>query len=202
VSLATTPAPARTLGELEQALTRPPPQITSFVEYRFSRLLKRPTISSGTLEYRDAGVWVRAVDSPRQERAEIEHDELRVRRADGTDRRVSLTRAPQLRMLIDILGALLEGRLMQARDAFAVSLTSADEAWGLRLVPRDPALARKVARIDVFGIGDSPGCIEMLEADGDASFTILGGAASPPPMKERADVETQCRLAPIEHPAR
>lgn len=201
VLLAAAPAPARTLAELEQALLRPPPQTTPFVEYRFSRLLKRPTISSGTLEYREAGVWIRAVESPRRERAEIADDEIRLQRADGTDRRVSLARAPQLRMLLDILGALLEGRLTRVRDDFEVSLTSADEAWGLRLAPRDSTLARRVTRIDVFGTGDTPACIEMLEPDGDASFTFLGGAA-PPVTKDRAAVETRCRVAPIENAAR
>lgn len=190
--LATVPASARTIVELEKALVRLPPQSTPFAEYRFSRLLKKAAVARGTLEYREAGVWVRSVDSPRAERAEIVNDEIRMRRGTEPERRVSLSRAPQLRMLLDSLRALLEGRISQLGEEFEVTLTSQGETWGLRLVPRDARLARKVARIDVFGRSDAPVCIEMAEPDGDASFTLLGVQAAGTPA-DRVTVEARCR---------
>jgi Outer membrane lipoprotein carrier protein LolA-like len=195
--LAPASASARSLAELEKALVRQPPQSTPFVEYRFSHMLKRAAVANGRLEYREAGVWVRSVDSPRPEQAEIANDEIRMRRGDGPERRVSLSRAPQLRLLLDSLRALLEGRITRLGDEFEVTLTSNGQSWGLRLAPRDAALARKVARIDVFGVGDAPSCIEMAEPDGDASFTLLG-AAAPAALADRASVEARCRSAPFE----
>lgn len=196
------PASAKTLAELEKALMRPPPQSTPFVEYRFSHLLKRAAIATGTLEYREDGAWVRTVDTPRPERAEIIDDEIRMRRGDGPERRASLSRAPQLRMLLDSLRALLQGRITQLGDEFDVSLSSHGPAWGLRLAPRDARLSRQVARIDVFGTGDAPACIEMVEPDGDASFTLLGDAKPAEKLADRAAVEARCRAVPIESRSR
>ena len=169
------PASAKTLAELEKALMRPPPQSTPFVEYRFSHLLKRAAIATGTLEYREDGAWVRTVDTPRPERAEIIDDEIRMRRGNGPERRASLSRAPQLRMLLDSLRALLEGRITRLGDEFETRFTSRESGWGLRLAPRDATLARKVRRIDVYGVGDAPSCIEMAEPDADygQSFSML-----------------------------
>jgi hypothetical protein len=198
LALATVPASARTLAELEKALVRPPPQSTAFVEYRFSHLLKRATVSTGTLEYREAGVWVRTVDSPRAEHAEITDDEIRLRRGDGPERRVSLSRAPQLRMLLDSLRALLEGRITRLVDEFGTAFSSREQAWGLRLTPRDPVLARKVARFDVYGTGDAPACIEVAEPDGDASFTLLGQTSPSDTVPDRATVQSRCRSVVIE----
>jgi hypothetical protein len=195
------PASARDLAELEKALVRQPPQSTPFVEYRFSHLLKKAAVASGTLEYRGSGVWVRTVDSPRAERAEIGNDEIRMRRGAEPERRVSLARAPQLRLLLNSLRALLEGRITQLGDEFEVTLATRGDAWGMRLLPRDAKIARKVARIDVFGTADEPGCIETAEPDGDASFTLLGGTLEGA-LKDRATVETRCRSAPFEVGAR
>ena len=192
------PASAKTLAELEKALMRPPPKSTAFVEYRFSHLLKRAAIATGTLEYREDGAWVRTVDKPRVERAEIINDEIRMRRGDGPERRVSLSRAPQLRMLLDSLRALMEGRITRLGDEFDLSLSSRDPAWGLRLAPSDARLARQEARIDVFGTGDAPTCIEMAEPDGDASFTLQGDAKPADKLADRAAVEARCRAVPIE----
>lgn len=183
-------------------MARQPPQSTAFVEYRFSHLLKRAAISTGTLEYREAGVWVRTVESPRLERAEIANDEVRLRRGQGEERKVSLTRAPQLRMLLGTLEALLEGRITGLGDEFEVTLTSRDSSWGLRFTPQDRSLLRKIARIDIFGKDNAPHCIEMAEPDGDAAFTLLGNAASQTALTDRAAVEARCRAAPIETAAR
>jgi len=195
------PTSAAALLELEKALAREPPQSTSFVEYRFSRLMKRAAIATGTLEYRGAGTWVRTVDSPRAERAEIADEEIRVRRGDGPERRVPLARAPQLRLLLDSLHALFDGRISQVGDTLATTLTSRDSAWRLRLEPRDPAMARQVARIDVFGTADAPTCIEMVEPDGDASFTLLGSTPAAAPS-DRDAVEARCRTVALEDSAR
>ncbi len=207
--LATVAAPARTLPELERALARQPPHSTSFQEFRFSRLMTRAAVATGTLEYRQPGNWVRTVETPRVERAEINGDEVRVRRGSGAERRFDLARAPQLRLLLQSLQALLGGHLSTLEEEFQLSFVSQDPAWGLRLTPRDARLSKSVLHIDVFGAGDAATCIEVAEPDGDASFTLLGSTpshATPGAAKqdraERARVESQCRLVPIGTDAR
>lgn len=195
--LAPLAVPARTLPELERALARDPPQVTPFTEYRFTRLMKRVVIADGVLEYRARGVWVRRVEKPTPESAEIANGEIRVRRGAGAERRISLDRAPQLRLLLDSLGAMLEGRITTLDPLFTVSMKSSESGWAIRLEPRDAKFSKHVARIDVFGTGDAPGCIEIAEPDGDASFTLLGDTqlprASGDQRPERADVEARCR---------
>jgi Outer membrane lipoprotein carrier protein LolA-like len=194
-------AHALTLPELERALVRQPPHSMPFAEYRFSRLMKRAATASGTLEYRAVDSWVRIVETPNPERSEIDQDQIRVRRGDGAERRMSLSRAPQLRLLLDCLRALLEGRISRLGDEFQVVLAGGDAGWALRIKPLDARLAKSVARIDVYGSGDSMRCMEVTEPDGDASITLLGPRQpeTAEPLRltasaERARVEALCRI--------
>jgi hypothetical protein len=203
--LAPATTPARTIPELERDLRRQPPQVEPFTEYRFSRLLKRPAVASGTLEYREADVWVRNVEQPAPETAVISQGEIRIRRGTGAERRLSMSRAPQLQVLLESLQALIEGRISRLASDFDVSLGSKGEAWGLRLTPRDARLAQTIARIDVFGSADAVSCIEVAEPDGDASITLLGDAHAGEAWAtgagdlrlERARVESKCRISPV-----
>lgn len=187
-------APARSLEELEKTLARTPPVSTGFVEYRFSHVLKKPLRTSGTLEYRADGVLARSVESPFRELTEVEDGTVRITRGDKPTRRLSLDRAPQLRLLLGSFRALLDGRLTPLERDFQVTLAEQGDQWRLTLVPRDPGMRRHLRSIDVYGAGDRPRCIEAVEADGDAAFTLLGDVsdmASP----SRTQLEERCRVS-------
>lgn len=183
------------IEQLEQRLARTPPVTTSFVEYRFSRLLKKPLRTAGQLEYRADGVMARTVDSPYREHTEIVGDELRIRRGDKPERRVSLARAPQMRLLLGSFRALLEGRLAPLAADFVTTLDERGERWSLTLEPRDAKLARGLDRIEVFGAADRPICIESIETDGDATLTVLGAGPAPDVTPQRVVLENSCRDA-------
>jgi hypothetical protein len=157
---------------------------TDFVEYRFSHLLKKPLRTSGTLEYRTDGVMSRKVESPYQETTEVEGDAVRITRAGRATRTISLQRAPQLRVLLGSFRALLEGRLTPLESDFTITLDENGQEWTLTLQPKDPRLAKQLDHIRVNGAGDRPTCVEALESDGDAAFTLFGNApadtAAPP----------------------
>jgi hypothetical protein len=187
-------APGRSLEELERALARTPPVSTDFVEYRFSHLLKRPLRTSGTLEYRADGVMLRKVESPYQETTEVEGDAVRVTRANGPPRTISLQRAPQLRVLLGSFRALLEGHLAPLASDFTINLESQFQDWTLTLKPKDSRLAKQLDRIRVHGVGDRPACLEALEPDGDAAFTLFGKApAETGAVPTRDALEQRCR---------
>ncbi len=185
---------AHGIDELEQRLKRTPPISTPFVEYRFSHLLKRPLRTSGLLEYRADGVMARTVDAPYRERTEIAGDEVRMRRGDQPERRMSLQRAPQMRLLLGAFRALLEGRLAPLGADFEVTLAEHEDRWLLTLKPRDARLAGKLARIDVHGSADRPVCLESIEPDGDATLTMFA-AAYESLRPDRAELEKSCRIA-------
>jgi len=167
---------------------------TGFVEYRFSHLLKKPLRVSGQLEYRADGVMVRKVESPYQETTEATADQVRMTRAGKTTRTVSLQRAPQLRVLLGSFRALLEGRLQPLATDFELELREEAALWTLSLTPRDDKLRKYLARIEVFGRGGQPGCLEAVEPDGDGTLTLLGAPAPPAtPPPSRAELERACR---------
>jgi hypothetical protein len=193
--LAATPASSQGLEGLEKRLTRSPPVSTDFVEYRFSHLLKKPLRSSGTLEYRADGVMVREVMSPARESTEVDGEQVRITRAGKPTRSLSLQRAPQLRVLLGSFRALLEGKLTPLQKEFEVALDEDATHWTLRLTPRDPALAKHLAHIDVHGRGDKPACLEALEPDGDGALTFFAAALPTGAPPSRAELERNCRAA-------
>ncbi|HEU4591481.1 MAG TPA: LolA-related protein [Steroidobacteraceae bacterium] len=179
---------------LEQRLARTPPVSTDFVEYRFSHLLKKPLRSGGTLEYRADGALVRNVTVPYRESTTVLGDQVRIARAGKPERTMALQRAPQLRVLLGSFRALLEGHLTPLQQDFDVALEEDAARWTLRLKPKDSALARHLARIEVHGNGDRPGCMEALEPDGDGSLTLFGAAPDmAAPLPTRPEIENRCR---------
>jgi outer membrane lipoprotein carrier protein LolA len=190
-------ASSRTLEDFERQVRRTPPVSTAFVEYRFSRLLKKPLQTSGNLEYRADGVLARNVDTPYRETTEVAGDQVRIQRADKPARTLSLQRAPQLRVLLGSFRALLEGHFAPLAADFEVTLAEDAPRWTLTLKPRDASLARHLARIDVFGSGDRAGCLEAVEPDGDGAITLLGdGLAAAGKLPTRAQLENACRTGP------
>lgn len=171
--------------------------ITGFVEFRFSHLLTKPLRSSGTFEYRADGVLARTVDTPYRESTEVVGETVRITRDGRPPRTISLARAPQLRVLLGSFRALLEGRLAPLGRDFEVTLDEQPTHWTLTLRPREPRLAKHVERIEVFGSGDRPGCVQALEPDGDGALTLLTDArvAAPEASKTltRAELERLCR---------
>jgi hypothetical protein len=181
------------LAQLERRLARTPPVTTDFVEYRFSHLLKKPLRSGGTLEYRADGVMVRNVVVPNREVTEVDGEQVRIARAGKPARTLSLQRAPQLRVLLGSFRALLEGRLLPLQQEFEVTLEESAAQWTLTLKPRDPGLAKHLARIDVHGSGDRPACLEALEPDGDGALTLFTAPPADAKLPTRAELERTCR---------
>jgi hypothetical protein len=191
--LTTNTAFSRALEDFERQLARTPPVSTEFVEYRFSHLLKKPLRSSGTLEYRADGVLTRNVTEPYREVTDVTGDEVRITRAGKPARVFSLERAPQLRVLLGSFRALLDGHLTPLARDFDVQLTEQPPRWTLTLEPRDARLAKQLARIDVFGTGDRPRCLEALEPDGDGALTLLEDSSlKQGQLPARAEVEKAC----------
>jgi len=136
----------------------------------------------------------RKVESPYQETTEVEADAVHITRAGRAPRTISLQRAPQLRVLLSSFRALLEGRLTPLASDFTINLESQDQDWTLTLRPKDARLAKQLDRIRVQGAGDRPTCVEALEPDGDAAFTLFSKApAGKGAAPTRDALEQRCR---------
>jgi Outer membrane lipoprotein carrier protein LolA-like len=194
--LVSTAASSRSLEEFERQIARTPPVSTDFVEYRFSRLLKKPLRVGGMLEYRADGVLARKVESPYQELTEVMGEQVQITRAGKPPRTVLLQRAPQLRAVLGSLRALLEGKLQPLAVDFDIVLEDSSAGWKLTLTPKDARLKKYLMHIDVFGAGDRPACLQTVEPDGDASLTLFGSPPASPSSKlppARAELESRCR---------
>ena len=175
-------------------LARPAPDSTSFVEVRYSSLLKQPIVVSGRLEHREDGSLVRRVESPYQEVTELHGENVSVERAGSKPRRFTLDRAPELRGMLASFGAILQGNVPMLDQYFAIAAEGSDARWEVTLTPRDKKLKRRLSRIVVDGAENRPKCFTLDEPDGDGSLMALGiaGPGALPASLDRDVLHAWC----------
>ncbi len=186
-------------GWILQALARPAPMRTDFVEVRVSPLLKEPLRLSG--EYRRPGndILVREVRAPYRETTTLVSSksgpgEARIARDGKPPRTFSLSRVPELAGLQSSFGALLAGDRAQIERVYRVSAQGDRTRWTLTLAPKDKALAARVRDIVLYGQGAELRCIETRPVKGDAQRTLLASAALAVTAKtDAAAIQALCR---------
>ncbi len=182
-----------------QALARPAPMRTDFVEVRVSPLLKEPLRLSG--EYRRPGndILVREVRAPYRETTTLVSSksgpgEARIARDGKPLRTFSLSRVPELAGLQSSFGALLAGDRAQIERVYRVSAQGDRTRWTLTLAPKDKALAARVRDIVLYGQGAELRCIETRPVKGDVQRTLLASAALAVTAKtDAAAIQALCR---------
>ena len=175
-------------------LARPAPDSTSFVEVRYSSLLKKPIVVSGRLEHREDGTLVRRVETPYAEVTELRGENVVVEREGSKPRRFALDRAPELRGMLASFGAILKGDRPMLDRYFVVTAQGDLARWEITLTPRDDKLKRRLSAIVVDGAGDRAKCFTLEEPDGDASLMALGvaGPDELPAAFERQTLHDWC----------
>jgi len=183
------------LDALLKRLARPAPAVTPFVEARFSKLLAKPLIVSGQLEYTGPESLARTVTAPFKERTEIKDMNVTVQREGQNPRRFSLKRAPELHLLLDSFAALLGGNRSGLEKEFALELRGDDAAWTLVMTPKEPRIKQRIRDIIVTGNINEPRCIVTTEPNDNAGIMLLATAASTrlPDNPQRAWFEDFCR---------
>lgn len=164
-------------GWILQALARPAPMRTAFVEVRDSPLLKQPLRLSG--EYRRPGndILVREVRTPYREITTLRNGEASIARDGKPPRTFSLSRVPELASLQSSFGALLAGDRAQIERVYRVGAQGDRTRWTLTLTPKDKALATRVRDIVLYGQGAELRCIETRPVKGALQRTLLASAA-------------------------
>ena len=161
-----------------QAVARPAPSRTVFVEVRESPMLKQPLRLQGEYRRETDGRLVRQVHAPYAETTTLAAGEAVVERAGRAPRRIALSQVPELMAVQAGFGALLAGDRELLRQTYDVEAGGTREQWTLRLLPRDPRLARSLARIDLYGRGAELRCVESHPAKGPPQRTLMAGAAA------------------------
>jgi hypothetical protein len=144
----------------------------SFVEQHFLKLTKRPVESMGELIYDAPDRLEKRTVEPRQESLTVAGRVLTVERK-GRSRVVDLDAYPAVVPFIEGIRATLAGDRSSLERAFTVDYAGDLARWALTLTPRDPGVARTVARVRIDGARDTLLTVEILEADGDRSLMTL-----------------------------
>ena len=148
------------------------------------QVLDRPLVVSGELAWLGGDKLQRHVEHPNDETATIADGEVTQQRAGKSPRHFSLSRAPQLQVLLDSFVALLSGDAGRLQQAFEIRQAGDPAAaWTLTLLPRDAKVAKTVASITIDGDGKTSRCMRMQEADGDLAIDMLGPLAAKMPAQ-------------------
>jgi len=161
-----------------QAVARPAPSRTAFVELRQSAMLKQPLRLQGEYRSEPGGRLVREVTAPYAETTTLADGQAVIVRGNRAPRTISLQQVPELAAVQAGFGALLSGDRALLERTYTVDASGARERWTLRLVPRDPRLAAALQRIDLHGRGAELRCVESVPAKGEAQRTLMAGAAA------------------------
>jgi hypothetical protein len=175
-------------------IARPAPARTAFVELRGSSLLKAPLRIAGEYRRLEDDTLVREVRSPYPETTTIAQGQVRIERAGKTPRSFPLSRAPELAGLQASFGALLAGDRARLERHYVITTDGTRQHWTLKLVPRDAALAERLADVTLHGRGAELRCIESRPVDGAAQRTLLAGAA-----RDAGDIDGDAALRALCH---
>jgi outer membrane lipoprotein-sorting protein len=167
------------LVELMQGLAQVKSARGKFVERKYLAILEAPLESSGTLAYAAPGRLEKHMLVPRQESMVLEGDTLVIDNKDTGQRRTfTLQDNPVLWAFVESIRSTLTGDLATLKRFYEVTLEGDTTAWRLRLKPTEKRMRQAAAEIRVGGSGTWVNLIEILEAGGDRSVTVITREAS------------------------
>lgn len=146
---------------------------TPFVEEKHLKSLRAPVVSRGELIFRRPAYLEKDTSAPRPERVVIDGNRLTISEASQTPRVVALDEHPALGALVATLRAALTGDLTALRRLYTIEQQGTIEAWRLMLVPIQPALRRRIARVTLDGSEGALRQIEIQEPNGDFDRLVL-----------------------------
>lgn len=159
-------------------LARPVPARTAFVELRDSAMLKAPLRIEGEYRRPDASTLVREVRAPYAETTTLRDGRATIARSGRSPRTFSLSRAPELAALQASFGALLSGDRAALDRHYRMQASGSRARWTLVMTPKDPAVAKQLRDITLYGQGAELRCIESAPTAGaEVQRTLLAGAA-------------------------
>jgi hypothetical protein len=191
---APSPATPSDAAALIARLARPAPASTAYTEVRFVRVLRKPLVLHGHLDYNGPGKLGKQVEAPYRETTNIADGAVEVIRENRAPRHFDLQRVPELQALLTGFSALLAGDSATLEQFYTISLVEQAPIWTLTLVPRTPAQHLRALVVD--GAAVETRCFTVQQADGDSSTLLLGplAAAALPQPTTPATVAAMCRL--------
>ncbi len=160
------------VGALMSLLAKNPPGNATYNEIKHLALLDAPVESSGELRFVPPRYLERRTTAPGREVLIADGDSLVLERGE---RRMTLSMKdqPEIAVLVESIRATLAGDRGTLETLHTLSVAGGIEGWTLTLVPRVPAAARFVTRIDVSGKQARIHRIEIQMVGGDRSLMLI-----------------------------
>lgn len=134
---------------LDRTMITPPSRV-GFREVRHNQMLKDNLVMTGYLEYLEAGLLRKVVETPFEEAYLIRSDRIEIDR-QGVTQTLSLRKSRSLRAMLGGIEAILAGKTEQIAKVFEYELSGSDDDWSLQLLPRSKRMAKQVTSLTVTG---------------------------------------------------
>lgn len=171
--------PAPLLAEVRQRLTSEPVLRGAFEQRKTVKGFRHPLVSSGEFVVsRQRGVLWRT-QQPYASTLVVTRDRVLARQADGTvARRLSASEEPAVRAISETLFGVMAADLVALDRRFEISGELVGPGgWRLVLLPREPALARWLQRVELEG-DRFLRSVRLQEGSGDLTQIRLAGHAT------------------------
>ena len=160
------------LEEIQSILVKPKVLCGRFDQSKQLTGLKKPLVSNGRFcVVADRGVLWRTLH-PLPITVRLTRDEIVYLREDRVVRRLDAKQEPAVRMIGDLLAALLAGDLGQIEELFEFDGTIDDHSWKVTLKAREPNLAKAISNVALEG-GAYVKDITISEAGGDRTRIVF-----------------------------
>lgn len=155
--------------ELRDVLSRTtviPPARVAFHEERHNPMLETPLELTGYLEYLEAGVMRKVVQTPDEQTFLIQEDHVIVER-DGESRKLSLNKSRALKTILGAIEAILSGEADKLESVFHYELSGTIDSWSVQLTPASRRIAKQLTSLQVTGDDESAMSIRFDLSDGE-----------------------------------
>jgi hypothetical protein len=160
------------VAEIQSMLARPKVLCGRFDQIKQLAGLTKPLASNGRFcVVADKGVLWRTLE-PFRNTVRLTRDEIVQLHGDRVAMRLDAKQEPAVRMINNVLFALLQGDLGQIEKLFAIVGATHDNNWRVTLKPHEPALAKAISSIALDG-GAYVKNITISEASGDRSSIVF-----------------------------
>jgi hypothetical protein len=166
------------LGQLLALLAQRQHGHVSFTEVHEMAMLREPLTSAGELIYDAPDHLEKRTLEPKPESLVLAHGTLTAQRGHR-QRVLELAAYPEIVPFVESIRATLAGDRAALERYFSIDFTGDLAHWSLRLKPRDPAVARNVAEIEIAGERDTIRTVAIRQSDGDHSLSTIGPAINP-----------------------
>lgn len=156
-----------------------PPARVGFREERHNRMLKKPIVLTGYLEYAGPGHLRKVIESPAAESFQIADGQIEIEQ-NGKTRRLSLGKSKPLQAMLGGIEAILAGHTEQLSESFDVDLSGASDDWSLQLKPKSRRISAHLTSMQVKGDASAVNSIRIDMKDGEWSLMEIQHAAAEP----------------------